>query len=200
MLYTQSFHLQELERLMQTIPNFAPRGHGIIILREQCGRRVQTGTMTQKEILREALANIHSPPFLHRLDQYLQRKEEYTMNYRNERHKVTFAEIVGETNRQNYGLLAALYLLTADHKLWMTAKRKISYDDIYFEQMHLPAGTERAYILFSTAKDLYLGTKHLTVRDLADPKLISPELFALICNAMAIRRFGLGAVKFKNND
>ena len=47
----------------------------------------------------------------------------------------------------------------------------------------------------STAKDLTLGTKHITVSDLADADLVPPMLFRTICNAMAIRRFGLAAVK-----
>lgn len=56
--------------------------------------------------------------------------------------------------------------------------------------------TENAYTLFCCAKDLYLGTKHIAVKDLADMDLISPKMFGLICNAMAIRRFGLNAINF----
>ncbi len=59
---------------------------------------------------------------------------------------------------------------------------------------------ENSYPLFCAAKDLYLGTKHLTVRDLADAELISPKVFALICNAMAIRRFGLGAIQYEERN
>lgn len=44
-------------------------------------------------------------------------------------------------------------------------------------------------------KDLTLGTKHLTVSDLSDADLVPPMLFRTICNAMAIRRFGLAAIK-----
>lgn len=48
--------------------------------------------------------------------------------------------------------------------------------------------------LFCAAKDLYLGTGCLTVSDLAYKSLVPPKAFRLICNAMAIRRFGLGAI------
>ena len=44
---------------------------------------------------------------------------------------------------------------------------------------------------------IYIGTKHLTISDLSDTELISPMLFGVICNAMAIRRYGLGAIQFK---
>ena len=193
---TKDLRLRELEQIMQMIPNFAPQGYGVIILRGQDHQHLQTETMTQEEILRAALSNIRFSPFVHRLNQHLQRKEDFTMEYRNSKHKTVFTKIVKETNRQNYALMAALYLLSANHKLWITAKGKISFDCIYFDHIHLPAGTEQAYTLFCTAKDLYLGTKHVTIRDLADTTLISAEMFALICNAMAIRRFGLGAIHF----
>ena len=57
--------------------------------------------------------------------------------------------------------------------------------------------TEAGYALFCCAKDLAIGTKHLTISDLADSDLIPPKLFGVICNAMAIRRYGLGAIQFK---
>ena len=53
---------------------------------------------------------------------------------------------------------------------------------------------EKAYTLFCCAKDLYLGTKHITIADLADEQLISPKMFGIICNALAIRRFGIGVL------
>ena len=56
--------------------------------------------------------------------------------------------------------------------------------------------SEYSYPLYCAAKDLYLGTKHITLNDLADNKLINAKTFALICNAMAIRKYGLGAIQF----
>ena len=56
---------------------------------------------------------------------------------------------------------------------------------------------EEGYALYCAAKDLYLGTKNLTVRDLAAPEVITPKLFGLICNGMAVRRFGVGAIRLQ---
>ena len=64
-----------------------------------------------------------------------------------------------------------------------------------FENIKLNNCAERAYTLYCAAKDLTLGTKHLTVSDLSDANLVPPMLFRTICNAMAIRRFGLAAEK-----
>ena len=72
------------------------------------------------------------------------------MNYRNEKHRIAFIEAIEKLNRKDYALMSAVYLLTAEHALWM----------------------------------------------IADRGLIRPRIFDLICNAMAIRRFGLGAINF----
>ena len=53
-----------------------------------------------------------------------------------------------------------------------------------------------AYPIYIAAKDLYLGTKHITINDLADNNLIGAKTFALLCYAMAIRKFGLGAIRY----
>lgn len=226
-MFTNTSSLHELERLMTEIPNFTPRGHGVMILckheytakncdcpyhtgREKkiaCGldrcsclkERIVAETATTKEILTETMAAIKYPPFVRRLNQYLKESEINVMNFKNEQHRRTFTEAIRKLNRQNYALMSALYLLTADCRLWMAARRKTAYGCVCFEQIHLPNCSETAYTLFCAAKDLYIGTKHLSVSDLADTSLISPKLFGLICNAMAIRRFGLGAIAASTN-
>ncbi len=118
------------------------------------------------------------------------------MNYRNDKHRAVFAEAIEKLDKKNYALMAVLYLLTADHHLWMAAKSYTEKNVIRINSIKLPNCTEEAYTLCCAAKDLYLGTKPLTISDLSDLNLISPKLFALICNAMAIRRFGLGVIKY----
>ena len=50
------------------------------------------------------------------------------------------------------------------------------------------------------SKDLYFGTKYITVSDLCDKELIYPEMFGLICNAMGIKRFGIKAIKNERGE
>lgn len=117
------------------------------------------------------------------------------MRYKNEKHKNAFEEAVRKKDKKDYAMMAALYLLTADLRLWNLSKRHVGKIGINFADIRLKNIHENGYALFCCAKDLCLGTKHLTVADLADTDLIPPKLFELICNAMAIRRFGLGAIK-----
>lgn len=223
MYFMEDDALRELEMLMRCIPNFPSRGHGVILLcrpghDDHCGSgnclhhtgrkgergcgseclidRIQAGKATYREILVETMSAIHYPPFVIRLNQYLKESEETPMDFKNEQHREVFSEAVQKLDKKNYALMAALYLLTADWKVWRIAKRHIERNVIYFERFRLAGGTVGGYSLYCAAKDLYLGTRNLTIGDLADSDLISPKIFGLICNGMAIRRFGLGAIKF----
>ena len=144
-----------------------------------------------RETLTETMSAISYPPFQRRLEQYLKESEENPMDYRNEKHRIAFTEAIEKLNRKDYALMSAVYLLTAEHALWMKAKHRVGQNEIRFDTIKFQDSTENAYTLFCCAKDLYLGTKHITVKDLADGELIRPRIFDLICNAMAIRRFGL---------
>ena len=145
--------LRELERLMRSVPNFPPRGHGVILLcrsspdgiysgdekmpvsywqkrKKRCGSeygsrlqdRIEVGTATYSEILTETMAAIRYPPFVQRLNQYLKEREGCPMDFKNEQHRKVFTEALQKLNKKNDALMAALYLLTADWKLWNTAR------------------------------------------------------------------------------
>ena len=90
--------------------------------------------------------------------------------------------------------------MTADGRLWNCCKHQVKNDCVFFENIRLGDCHERAYTLYCAAKDLTLGTKHITVSDLADADLVPPMLFRTICNAMAIRRFGLIAIRENCHD
>lgn len=122
------------------------------------------------------------------------------MDYRNEKHRNTFTEAIKRLDRKDYALLSAIYLLTAEHALWKAAKDKTSGGRLDFEQIKPSACSTNGYALFCAAKDLYLGTDNLTIHDLSAVKIVPPKIFALICNAMAIRRFGLGAINQRKGE
>ena len=47
---------------------------------------------------------------------YFLGKEVELMEYRNEKHRVVFSEAIKRLNQKDKALMAALYLLTAEHK------------------------------------------------------------------------------------
>lgn len=228
MYFMEEEAMRGLERMMRGIPNFAPRGQGMVVLHGQgyhagnwdcqdcayhvgrgrnlrCGlercicleERIRAGMAACREILTEVMANVRYPPLLLRLDQYLTESGERPMGFKNEKHRAAFAAAVEKQDAGNYKLMAALYLLTADGKLWNTARHAVERDGIRFGSFRPRGTTENGYTLYCAAKDLYLGTRNLTIGDLADRELIPPKLFGLIVNAMAVRRFGPAAVNLK---
>ena len=50
------------------------------------------------------------------------------MEYRNEKHRVVFSEAIKRLNQKDKALMAALYLLTAEHKLWTRIRKFVERD------------------------------------------------------------------------
>ena len=159
--------------------------------------RIVAGAASRAEVMAETMRDIHNAAFRRRLNQFIKESEELHMNFRNEKHRLAFVEAIRKLDKKNFALMSAVYLLTAEHKLWMQIRNFVERNEIRFECFKPKDSTENGYTLLCCAKDLYLGTKHITISDLADTELVAPRLFALICNAMAIRRFGLGAIHYK---
>ena len=57
--------------------------------------------------------------------------------------------------------------------------------------------TTDTYALFCVAKDFFLGTKHISLAEVADEDIIREEIFLLICWAMLLRRYGYNASRFR---
>ena len=115
------------------------------------------------------------------------------MTYQSKRHKEVFDKAMVKKNENNYKLIAVIYLLTADNTLWNLAKNAVKKNAVDFDAIKLKAIHPKGYVLYCAAKDIYSGTRLLAVSDLMDMNLVTPKLFGVITNAMAIRRFGMGA-------
>ena len=191
-IFSDNPYDRRMERLMMTVPNFKPRGAGFRFDAPQ--KILIITTAARSELLTDTMRQIRCPPFRKRFHEYIE-SEENPMTYINEKHRARFALAAKNVRSGNYALLAALYLLTADGRLWNCCKHQVKNDCVFFENIRLGDCHERAYTLYCAAKDLTLGTKHITVPDLSDTDLVPPMLFRTICNAMAIRRFGLIAIK-----
>lgn len=224
MVFTESPYDRSIEMLMISVPGFKPPGGGrrkvhIEYTAEMCAcklclyykkrkctaekcpclkERIIAGVVPISTVLPETMSAIQHPAFQERLKKYIKESEVTPMKFKNEKHSAAFRDAVRKLDQKNCALMSAIYLMTADNKLWNHAKRYIERNEVRFDTMRPKDSTENGYTLYCTAKDLYCGTKHITVSDLADTDLISPKMFGLICNAMSIRRFGLGAIQFKS--
>ena len=182
MFFINNPNLRKLEAFMQETPHFPPKG-----------MKVDLDKLEDEILLFEVEKIIIN------LKQH--KGKERIMKFRNDQHRSTFLKEAKKQSLKNHNLIAALYLLTADTKLWEMAKNYVGKDDIVFDRIHLKSGTETAYALYCAAKDLYNGSRHLAIDDIADGAIVKNKVFVLICNAMLIKRKGLAAViAMKNCD
>lgn len=196
MYFMKTARYRDIEKLMCQIPNFHPRGYGGMVLKDEMPySQEQPPSTSYAKLLTMTMSEIRYKPFRRCLDKYMKEVRMQQLIYKKEKHERIFKETIEKVNQNNATLLSALYLLTADFNLWRQVSPHIRQNRIDFHTIRLNGINERGYTLFGVVKDLYLGTKYLTVSDLADTQLISPDMFGIICNAMAIRRFGMRAIQ-----
>ncbi len=204
------------EVLMVSIPNFRLRGYEQMVVdkhiydcrfclyyighrcklpRCDCiDERIAAGAASLSEAWQELAYIINYPPLTKRIKHHLYKYGGKPMKFRNEIHERIFQRAADRYDRSEYALLAALYLLSAEKLLWQSMQEQLLNGKLSFNNKSIRDIGEFGYTLYCAAKDIYTGSKHLSVCDLTDKDLIPPQLFELICNAMLIRRYGLGAI------
>lgn len=186
MIFSDSPSQKALERMMTQVKGFPPRGSGVIVLRRfeytagmcdcrlclyynrkkkctvsQCPcieERIVAGAAGRSEVMAETMKDIHNAAFRKRLIQFIRESEELPMNFRNEKHRLAFDEAIRKLNKKNFALMSALYLLTAEHKLWMQIRNFVERNEIKFDRFKPKDSTENGYTLLCCAKDLYLSS------------------------------------------
>ena len=133
-IFSDNPHDRRMERLMMAVPNFAPRGVGFRFTEAQVF--ITTTAATPTEILTATMRQIRCPPFRKRFNEYIE-SEEKPMTYINEKHRARFELAAKNIPKANYALLSALYLLTADQRLWSCCKHHINNGCVFFENIKL---------------------------------------------------------------
>lgn len=133
-IFSDNPHDRRMERLMMTVSNFAPRGVGFRFTEAQVFITATAATST--EILTATMRQIRYPPFRKRFNEYIE-SEEKPITYINEKHRVRFTLAAKNVHRENYALLSALYLLTADQRLWSCCKHHINNGCVFLENIKL---------------------------------------------------------------
>ncbi len=116
--------------------------------------RIVAGAASRAEVMAETMRDIHNGAFRRRLNQFIKESEELHMNFRNEKHRLAFVEAIRKLDKKNFALMSALYLLTAEHKLWMQIRNYVERNEIKFERFKPKDSTENGYTLLCCAKDL----------------------------------------------
>ena len=207
MYFSDDPEYRKYEKLMRLPPYHRSRGYGVYVFDRRKPTIILCGVETPIEdtplaiLLLETAKAIGNTAFYIRLSNYLLGKEESnmesTMVFKNQIHQALFERAMLDLRNRNHAFVAAVYLLTSQPWIWHRMQSRVTDDNIHFENVRLTGCSEINYTLFCCAKDIYVGTKHIGVRDLADPLVIPPEIFGVICNALAIARYGLLALKMQ---
>ena len=115
------------------------------------------------------------------------------MIFRNDKHGVLFEKEIRYHKGCSRKMTAALYLLTADSRLWHQAENHIGSNEIDINAVKPRRLDAMAYVCYALARDIITGSKNVALTDLADPSLLSPRYFLVIQTAMLIRGYGLSA-------
>ena len=180
MIFTENRYDRSMEQMMKGIPNFHPRGSGIVVTGnfhytaemcdcEYCGyyggkktgcllpkcvcleERISVGVASVKEIMNDTMSEIKHGSFLRRVRRYIKESEAIPMTFINEKHRLNFDEALRRLNRldrNNYALMAAIYLLTADLRLWFQSKRFVENHGISFGKLRPKNCSEDTYPIY----------------------------------------------------
>lgn len=192
-LFCMSPGLRALEQQMQQPPGYRPRGYGLCIM-DYVDWRNRT---SYAEIVDCVISRMQMEHLRNRVDEIFrqQMKEPF---FRNIRHRKDYYSLLlgrrADTMLHAPNYAAAVFLLSADEKLWDIVLRQVLDVDICFDRVRLGAVTLEQYILFHAAKDVYNGTKHIRLSELADRELIPDEMLKLIVNAFVMEKCGVQVI------
>lgn len=183
--------LRELEGEMRQIPGFTPRRSGVIRGKAGLGQAAPYG-----ELVLLFLGEIPPSHLSGRIMNLKNRGEVESFMFQNSRHKKAFRQVC-EGNDQgafqsNYGLAAAVFLLSADLFLWERARESVTKNGIRYQEIKVCGIEPEGYALFCAAKEMCGGNPKLSLSELGDKELISDSLLRLILNGILISRHGIG--------
>lgn len=197
---------------MQMIPGFAPRRCGMSVSRFDCSactdktrkgkcggtagciclrERFVAGCIPLKELLDVMAREVRERPFVARVSRL---SRQPIPLFETSDHQIRFEAAYRENLTGFAGQTAAVFLLTADPFLWGKARQAVDPEGIRFPDIHIHGVDLDGYVLFHTAKDLYSGTKHISLSELTDPELVSDSAFRLLVTAFLIRRYGTAVI------
>ena len=186
--------LRFLEKQMQEPPGYRPRGCGICI-----GESAWKSHDDYMEIVDYVINRMQMEQLKVRVGEIFCGEEKEESVFRNAMHRENFRTLLtkqmGNAFWHSPNYAAAVFLLSADEKLWQLISGNIADTGIYFDRVKLGGVTLEEYILFHAARDAYSGTRHIRVSELADRELIPDDILRLIIHAFVIGKCGVEIVK-----
>lgn len=199
-----------LEADMQRIPGFGPRKSGIIrsqysIRDMKCAncqmaekRREADSERFYHDLIQRLADDLPRGAFFWRVMKLQEQSEMETLFFRNAEHRRRFRLLIKcglfPGLQTDYGFAAAVFLLSADSRLWEQAAVHMYERGIDYKAFHVRGVDLDGYAIFCAAKELGTGRRYLTLSELGDAKLIHDGLLMLIIHGILISRHGIGII------
>ena len=216
--------LKELEQLMMLVPNFVPRGSGMVVVHGFVKEDPHQAQVTLPNLINQVGVK-SQVKFLNRIDEVydsliakcfheckshrLQSRLEYLIRncagdfFISQSHRGRFGSVcrlqeIPVENRSSIHL-AVLFLLSADDKLWSAAKDHVYADSFDFKKMNLSGINTDGYAIYQMAKTIYTAREYIRMDEIADKFLIGDQAFKAIIHSILIAKYGATVfqVKFK---
>lgn len=153
--------------------------------------RLCCGAASVGDAVKAVFKDTKNAAFQKRLSQIYRRKDDANMIFQSNRHKQIFEAERSTLRKPGKKALAILYLLTADHTLWIKTKHLFSPNGrIDFTSVHLGAVSTDGYALWKAVKELQTSEKQISLCELADNGIVSDNTFRLIVQAVTIAHYG----------
>jgi hypothetical protein len=223
--FMNGLELQELEQLMMLVPNFSPRGRGIIVVHgfgktdEQEREEDALPTLTEQFRFDSDIECLNSNGRGASYDRFIsscfhdckpyrfRSRLEYLIRncsgdfFTNPAHRMRFDSVcrlqeIPVENRSPI-LLAVLFLLTADDKLWSAAKDHVFADSFDFMKMNLCGINTDCYAIYQMAKTIYTAKEYIRMDEISDKLLIGDQAFKAIIHSILIAKYGAAVFQVK---
>ena len=153
--------------------------------------RLGCGAAPIGDAVKAVFKDAQNTAFQKRLSQIYHRKDDAEMIFQSNRHKQIFEAERLSMRKPGKKTLAVLYLLTADHTLWIKTKHLFTPNGkVDLKSVCLGNVSTDIYALWKAVKELQTGEKQISLCELADSGIVSDNAFRLIVKAAAIARFG----------
>lgn len=212
--------LQEMEQMMMSVPNFLPRGKGMIIMGKNmidekeefkkcdyCSEfakgactashclymteRIGYGQIHYHHIVADRFSDFSNRFFKKRLRQIVRSfRGEWFLSSYHNDRYSYLKESSSLTLKRKSEQLAIIYILSAHEELWDRAKDHIHHKAIELDKISLKGISTNGYALYQAARTIMTGKSYIQITELADDSLISAYAFKAIINAFMIAKYG----------
>ena len=136
--------------------------------------RLGCGAATIGDAVKAVFKDVQNTAFQKRLSQIYHRKDDANMIFQNNRHKQIFEAERLSMRKPGKKTLAVLYLLTADHTLWIKTKYLFTPNGkVDLKSVRLGDVSTDSYALWKAVKELQTGEKQISLYELADNEIVS---------------------------